>query len=45
VNREEDHVDVVRGLETSLAKLNCEYIDMYLMHWPQSEVNGIAIPI
>ncbi|KAF5347158.1 hypothetical protein D9758_011091 [Tetrapyrgos nigripes] len=32
----EDHGRVAEALDTSLAKLQLEYVDMYLMHWPQA---------
>lgn len=35
------HDKVVEGFEASLAKLDCGYIDMYLMHWPVAIVDGI----
>lgn len=35
------HDKVVEGFEASLAKLDCGYIDMYLMHWPVAVVDGI----
>ena len=28
--------DVRASFDASLAKLGCEYIDLYLMHWPQT---------
>ncbi|KAF7792256.1 hypothetical protein EIP86_003292 [Pleurotus ostreatoroseus] len=34
------HHRVREAFEESLAALGCEYIDLYLMHWPQAEVNG-----
>lgn len=39
-NRNSSHHRVVEAFEESLAKLDCEYIDMYLMHWPQAVVDG-----
>ncbi|KPV77159.1 uncharacterized protein RHOBADRAFT_66146 [Rhodotorula graminis WP1] len=31
-----DHADVARELDKSLAKLDIDYIDLFLMHWPLS---------
>jgi len=31
-----DHGRVQQAFETSLEKLNCQYIDLYLIHWPQA---------
>ncbi|EIN03934.1 Aldo/keto reductase [Punctularia strigosozonata HHB-11173 SS5] len=31
-----DHHRVREGFETSLKNLDCDYIDLYLMHWPQA---------
>lgn len=31
-----DHHDVTKGFDESLAKLGLDYIDLYLMHWPQA---------
>lgn len=31
-----DHGRVREAFEESLAKLDVEYIDLYLMHWPQA---------
>lgn len=39
-NRNSSHHHVVEAFEESLAKLDCGYIDMYLMHWPQAVVDG-----
>jgi len=38
-----DHDDVAKGCDTSLKALNCEYIDLYLIHWPQATLNGKTI--
>lgn len=38
------HDKVVEGFEASLAKLDCGYIDMYLMHWPVAVVDGKVLP-
>lgn len=42
VNRNSSHHRVLEAFEESLAKLDCGYIDMYLMHWPQAVVDGTA---
>ncbi|KAJ3554935.1 hypothetical protein NM688_g2846 [Phlebia brevispora] len=34
------HQRVREAFEESFAALNCEYINLYLMHWPQAEVDG-----
>jgi len=31
-----DHGRVKEAFEQSLARLDCDYIDLYLMHWPQA---------
>lgn len=31
-----DHGRVKEAFEESLARLNCDYIDLYLIHWPQA---------
>jgi glycerol 2-dehydrogenase (NADP+) len=31
---------VREAFEESLAKLDCEYIDLYLMHWPQATADA-----
>lgn len=36
-HRERDHGNVAEAFERSLKKLDCGYIDLYLMHWPQAE--------
>jgi diketogulonate reductase-like aldo/keto reductase len=33
-----DHGRVAEAFETSRKALGLEYIDLYLMHWPQAEV-------
>ncbi|KAF8336110.1 Aldo/keto reductase [Amanita rubescens] len=39
----EDHGRVAQALDISLRKLGIEYVDLYLMHWPQAlKVNGDA---
>lgn len=40
LSRNANHHRVREAFETSLAALNCEYIDLYLMHWPQAEIDG-----
>lgn len=35
-----DHHNVEEAFDKSFAKLNVEYIDMYLMHWPQATKPG-----
>ncbi|KAG8996321.1 hypothetical protein FRB90_012763, partial [Tulasnella sp. 427] len=32
-----DHHRVKEAFEASLARLDCEYLDLYLMHWPQAQ--------
>ncbi|KAG8922868.1 hypothetical protein FRC00_006933 [Tulasnella sp. 408] len=32
-----DHHRVKEAFEASLARLDCEYVDLYLMHWPQAQ--------
>jgi aryl-alcohol dehydrogenase-like predicted oxidoreductase len=34
------HGDVKSAFEASLKALGTDYIDLYLMHWPQAVVNG-----
>jgi glycerol 2-dehydrogenase (NADP+) len=36
----QSHHRVHAAFEESLSKLGVEYIDMYLMHWPQASVDG-----
>ncbi|KAJ3558551.1 hypothetical protein NM688_g859 [Phlebia brevispora] len=36
----EEHHRVRESFEETFKKLNCEYIDLYLMHWPQASVDG-----
>jgi len=38
-----DHGRVKEAFETSLKKLNCEYIDLFLIHWPQATSNGKSL--
>jgi diketogulonate reductase-like aldo/keto reductase len=38
--RNSQHHEVAAAFETSLRALDCEYIDLYLMHWPQAEIDG-----
>ena len=39
VNRNGDHGRVREAFEESLAKLGVEYIDLYLLHWPQAVIS------
>ncbi|KAF9447820.1 Aldo/keto reductase [Macrolepiota fuliginosa MF-IS2] len=40
----EDHWDPMSALETSLAKLGLDYVDLYLMHWPMAlRADGSAV--
>ncbi|KAF9453991.1 aldo/keto reductase [Macrolepiota fuliginosa MF-IS2] len=34
-----DHHRVREAFESSLKELDCEYIDLYLMHWPQASIS------
>jgi len=34
-----DHHRVREGFEKSLKELDCEYIDLYLMHWPMASIS------
>ncbi|KZV86077.1 Aldo/keto reductase [Exidia glandulosa HHB12029] len=34
------HSNVQEAFDKSLKELDVEYIDLYLMHWPQAEVNA-----
>ena len=34
------HDRVAESLQESLDKLGLDYVDLYLMHWPQAEVDG-----
>lgn len=36
----DDHHNVEEAFDKSLKELNLDYIDMYLMHWPQATVSG-----
>ena len=38
------HHKVEEGFETSLKNLGLDYVDLYLMHWPQAQVDGTFIP-
>lgn len=40
-----DHDNVANALESSLKELDLEYIDLWLMHWPQAQLNGKTIPM
>jgi methylglyoxal/glyoxal reductase len=33
-NTEQGYDNTLKGFESSLKKLNCEYVDLYLVHWP-----------
>ncbi|MEY4902289.1 MAG: hypothetical protein RLZZ292_104 [Bacteroidota bacterium] len=33
-NTEQGYDNTLRGFETSQKKLNCDYVDLYLVHWP-----------
>ena len=33
-NSEQGYDKTLRGFEASLKKINCDYIDLYLLHWP-----------
>lgn len=35
-----DHHNVEEAFDKSLARLNVDYIDLYLMHWPQATKSG-----
>jgi glycerol 2-dehydrogenase (NADP+) len=40
------HHRVAEAFEESLASLNTDYIDLYLMHWPQADApDGIIVPL
>ncbi|KAG7093282.1 hypothetical protein E1B28_006964 [Marasmius oreades] len=34
------HNQVQEAFAESLRKLDCEYLDLYLMHWPQASIDG-----
>ncbi len=36
VPSQKDHGRVEEALDTSLAKLGVDYVDLYLMHWPMA---------
>ncbi|KAJ3489523.1 hypothetical protein NLI96_g2062 [Meripilus lineatus] len=38
------HHKVEEGFETSLKNLGLDYVDLYLMHWPQAQVDGVILP-
>ena len=40
LNRNPDHHRVREAFEDSLRDLDCEYIDLYLLHWPQAEASS-----
>ncbi|TFK75467.1 aado/keto reductase [Pluteus cervinus] len=35
-----DHHRVREAFEESLKRLDCEYVDLYMLHWPQGTVDG-----
>lgn len=37
-----DHKTVAEALDESLQKLNLDYVDLYLIHWPSSEVPELS---
>lgn len=39
------HDHVREAFEESLAKLNVEYIDLYLMHWPQTQIGDRVLSV
>ncbi|KAF7317772.1 Aado keto reductase [Mycena kentingensis (nom. inval.)] len=40
----EDHGHVLKALETSLEKLQTDYVDLFLVHWPQALTDaGVAL--
>lgn len=39
-----DHHSVAEAAARSLKALDLEYIDLYLMHWPQAVVDGKTLP-
>ena len=41
-SRNVDHHRVREAFEQSLAELDCGYIDLYLMHWPQAAIAGLS---
>jgi methylglyoxal/glyoxal reductase len=36
-NSEQGYDNTLRAFDLSMKKLNCEYIDLYLVHWPMKE--------
>ncbi|CAN0891539.1 NADPH-dependent aldo-keto reductase, chloroplastic [Linum grandiflorum] len=38
-----DHHDPVSALRRTLKKLRMEYLDLYLVHWPESEFDGLDL--
>ena len=41
LHRSTHHHNVQEAFEKSLEALNIDYIDLYLMHWPQAIVDGM----
>ncbi|KAI0339203.1 Aldo/keto reductase [Trametopsis cervina] len=39
----DDHHRVREGFEDSLKKLNIEYVDLYLLHWPQASKGDVGV--
>jgi glycerol 2-dehydrogenase (NADP+) len=35
-----EHDNVATAFDASLKALGVEYVDLYLMHWPQADVDG-----
>lgn len=41
-----DHYRPREAFERSLKELDCEYIDLYLLHWPQASIrSGPTCPL
>ena len=41
-NSDQPYEKALKAFDTSLKKLDCDYIDLYLIHWPQSETRKEA---